>query len=425
VAGLGLIEGKVVTPSDYSDAGTGTSIEQRPTGTRRTVNESFSTKRNSLNFLRLVLALMVVLSHAFVGGFTDPLLLNHTSLGNIGVYGFFAISGYLIASSASHNSLGRYLWQRFLRIFPAFWVCLVMVGFVFAALAWVTVPKSHPPCGFSACYLGSPTGPLQYIYHNFLLRINQTKIANTPSGVPWPASWDGPLWTLFYEFTCYLILAALAFLGLLRHRLVVLWLAVSAWTCELIVGLVHPNLNSHYTYWAFLVLIPIFLTGSLLYLYREKVPDSGWLALALAAVFFASPWLPFGVTWTPLGTAIYASQVLAPLFVYPIFWLGIHLPFHKVGSRNDYSYGIYIYAFVIQQLLATWDVQRWGYLAFMSLSVLCTLPFAAASWWIIERNALKFRKLEPRTVRDRIVGSNPARALTPEPASEREPTASE
>ena len=61
-------------------------------------------------------------------------------------------------------------------------------------------------------------------------------------------------------------------LGLLRHRLVVVFLAVSAWTCELIVGLVHPNLNSHYTYWAFLVLVPIFLTGSLLYLYRERSP---------------------------------------------------------------------------------------------------------------------------------------------------------
>ncbi len=127
-------------------------------------------KRNSLNFLRLVLALMVVLSHSFVGGFTDPLLLNHTSLGDLGVYGFFAISSYLIASSASHNSLGRYLWQRFLRIFPAIWVCLVMAGFVFAALAWVTVPKSHPPCGFSACYLGSPTGPFQYIYQYAAVR---------------------------------------------------------------------------------------------------------------------------------------------------------------------------------------------------------------------------------------------------------------
>ena len=81
-----------------------------------------------------------------------------------------------------------------------------MVGFVFAALAWVTVPKSHPPCGFSACYLGSPTGPFQYIYHNFLLRINQTEDTRIHQAVfLGPPHGTVRLWTLFYEFTCYLI----------------------------------------------------------------------------------------------------------------------------------------------------------------------------------------------------------------------------
>ena len=386
---------------------------------RRTIDESFLAKHNSLNFLRLVLALMVILSHSFLGGFPDPLLLNHTTLGEIGVYGFFGISGYLIASSASHNSLGRYLWQRALRIFPAFWVCLLVGGFVFGVIAWPS--ETHPYChDLSACYFDSPTGPFQYVYHNFLLRLNQPKIANTPIGVPWPMTWDGPLWTLFYEFSCYVLLAVLAAVGLLRRRSVVAVLAAVMWILEVAVGLAGPA-DLHFTYWAYLSLVPTFLTGSLIYLYREKIPDSGLFALVMAIVFFASPWLPFGLTWAPGVIAIYAPQVLAPLFVYPVLWLGIHLPFQKIGARNDYSYGIYIYAFLVQQLLSVWGVQRWGYLTWMSLSIVCTIPFAAASWWIVERNALKFKKLEPKTAIEWAIGPNQRRvAVSPTDALQSE-----
>jgi peptidoglycan/LPS O-acetylase OafA/YrhL len=360
---------------------------------RRVIGERLSDRHNSLNFLRLALAVMVVLSHAFVGGFNDPLLLNNTSLGTIAVYGFFGISGYLIAHSASRHSLGRYLWQRFLRIFPGFWVCLVMTGFFFAAMAWLSQP--HPACpSFTSCYLGSPTGPVDYVFHNFFLRIYQPRIAGTPAGLL--SSWNIPLWTLSYEFLCYLLLAGLAWLGLLRHRLVVAGLAGGLWVLEIAVAQANPVMSQDV--WACLTLIPIFLTGSLLYLYREKVPDSGVLALVLGALFLASPWLPFGGRFVIFRETINAPQVLAPCAVYAVLWLGLHLPLRRVGARNDYSYGIYIYAFVLQQLLAVWNVQRWGYLAYMSLSILATVPVAVASWWIVERNALKLKRLDVRSL---------------------------
>ena len=49
--------------------------------------------------------------------------------------------------------------------------------------------------------------------------------------------------------------------------------------------------------------------------------------------------------------------------VYPLIYLGIHLPFQKVGAKNDYSYGLYIYGFPIQQLLVMFGVAAWGYFA--------------------------------------------------------------
>ncbi len=89
----------------------------------RTIGDALTGKPDSLNFLRLVLALTVLLSHARgLGGFGQGGLINGTTLGTIAVYGFFGISGYLIAASALRNRGGRYLWQRCLRILPAFCV---------------------------------------------------------------------------------------------------------------------------------------------------------------------------------------------------------------------------------------------------------------------------------------------------------------
>ena len=101
---------------------------------RAKIGESFDPARNSLNFIRLVLAVTVVISHSLsLGGqrlvITAEDVLN-SSPGLIAVFGFFGISGFLIARSAERNHFGRYLWQRFLRIFPGYWVCLLVTGFV-------------------------------------------------------------------------------------------------------------------------------------------------------------------------------------------------------------------------------------------------------------------------------------------------------
>lgn len=81
--------------------------------------------------------------------------------------------------------------------------------------------------------------------------------------------------------------------------------------------------------------------------------------------------------------------------VYPVLWLGAHLPFQRIGASNDISYGVYIYAFPIGQLVAMAGVQRAGYLPFVLVTVICTLPFAAGSWWGLEKWALKARNWKP------------------------------
>jgi len=380
-------------------------MQLSPSTSGRTVGGSFSGRKNSLNFLRLVLALMVVYSHAAeVGwlGYRD-VVINGTSLGTIAVYGFFGISGFLIAGSATRNGFGRYLWQRFLRIFPGFWVCLIVTAFVFGVIAWARHPLPH--CEVP-CYLDMKRGPFSYVYRNALLEINQYTVARRGVGA---YLGNGSLWTLFFEFLCYLFLALLAAAGLLRHRIWALAITVALWATVFVITLTPAldrrfGLGSHWTELNFAKFSIIFMVGALIFLYREHIPDSGWIALACAALFIVGMWLlPTGGK-APAFTFT-ASDLLAPLIAYPMLWLGIHLPLQKVGSRNDYSYGVYIYAYPLTQLLVLWNAERFGYVPFMLLTVLLTVPFAVASWWLIEKRALSLKKLDVKGTTARMLGA--------------------
>jgi len=140
------------------------------------------------------------------------------------------------------------------------------------------------------------------------------------------------------------------------------------------------------------LLVPIFLSGSLLYLYRERVPDSGALALGATVLFLAGMVIPVG---QGANDFYQTSLDLTAIFLaYPLIWLGIHLPFARVCAVNDYSYGIYIYAFPIQQLLVLWGVNRWGYWTYTLVTLAVVVPFAVASWWLVEKHALRLKKLK-------------------------------
>ena len=253
---------------------------------KRSFDGAFASRRNSLNFLRLVFALMVIASHAVpLGYFGTEALHDRTTLGTVGVLGFFAISGYLVAQSADRNRPGRYLWRRFLRIFPGFWVCLIVTAVLFGTIGWLQV--HHPACGVT-CYLTNNTP--HYVVDNFWLKMNRPYIPGTATYQGLPLI-NAPLWTLFYEFLCYLLLAALSMTRLLRQRHVVLALTIATLFGEGYVVLGQHQWALSFDLDAMTTLVPVFLTGTLVYLYREVLPDSGWVALTLVIVFGVSPWL--------------------------------------------------------------------------------------------------------------------------------------
>ena len=388
-----------------------------------TVGGSFSTRRNSLNFLRLVLALTVVVAHAVgIGLFTSVFFLinfrNKDDLGTIAVYGFFAISGFLICRSAIRNNSVQFVWQRVLRIFPAYWVCLIVTALFLGVLGWLTAGYAPGVNRSLGAYFSAAGGPFSYIGRNAYLDTAQPSISGGPLNVPIQLAWNGSLWTLGYEFLCYLLVGFLALIGILRRsRLAVLGLLVLSWAA-LTIAVCVPHINdkfntvSHFALMNLLTFVPIFLAGACLYLYRDRVPDSIWLCLLCAGAFVASVWIPVAGIHAPFRLT--SMNLMGPFLAYPMIWLGIHLPFARVGAKNDYSYGVYIYAFTVTQLLVMWDLNRFGFLTFTALAILGTVPLAVASWWLVERHALRLKHVNVvQTVRSRVLTRAPARASPP------------
>jgi peptidoglycan/LPS O-acetylase OafA/YrhL len=363
----------------------------------RSIGDSFDPRNNSLNFLRLVFALLVIASHCIpLGGFGSETIIGKATLGDISVDGFFGISGFLVArSAASSKSIGRYSWHRFLRIFPGLWVCLVVIAFVIAPLAFI---HQNPGVGLGH-FFASSSGPFAYLGANFsvtqLLAFNphtilissMSSIAGTPDKVPFPGSWAGSLWSVQWELLCYALLALFAIFGGLRHRLVVLTFFLAVWALNW-TDYLSPGSLFHVTFnWAAtLRLVPIFFLGVVMYLFAHSIPDSPVLALLCAGL------LAYGLNMSDP----YDSNVMfGPVLVYLVVWLGIHLNLTRFGQRNDLSFGVYIYGFAVQELLAVWGVYRWGFVPYLGLSMGISLALAAVSWKLVESRAMRLKHWSP------------------------------
>ena len=102
----------------------------------KTIEQRLDLRDNALNLIRLLLAVLVIVAHSFpISGLGNGLEIGGMSLGLLAVGGFFTISGYLITLSRYRTAFGTFAWRRFLRIMPAFWVCLIFTGFGAAAIA--------------------------------------------------------------------------------------------------------------------------------------------------------------------------------------------------------------------------------------------------------------------------------------------------
>jgi peptidoglycan/LPS O-acetylase OafA/YrhL len=325
------------------------------------------------------------------------------NLGGWAVFGFFTISGYLITASRFANPLGRYLLLRVARIYPGFFVCLVVTAGVFAPVAWLVEGRAW------SGFLTTPTTPPAYVLENLALRINAYDVAGTPSAVPYPGAWNGSLWTLYFEFLCYLIVGLLACLPVVRrHR----WLLVVAFAASLLawatVDAWGPGAFGDLVLLA--RLLPAFLGGAVVWVVAGRVPLR--TPVALAALVTAAALV--------LAVDHWGTQAAAPLIAYVLLWLSTVLPAPRLARRHDISYGVYIYAFPVQQLLAYAGAPGLGLVAYDVLAALATALLAAISWWLVERPPLRWAR---RRFPSRTSGSAPGSRVAQERASGGPPAA--
>ncbi len=336
------------------------------------ISERLDPRHNSLNLIRLVLATAVIFSHSWpVGGYGDDPGFGGSDVGDWSVAAFFAISGYLITMSRGDRSRSvvDFFVKRVLRIFPAFLVAMLAVAFVAGPLyALITGAGSYD--------WGSATG---YVVHNSLLQVRQWGIDGTLTDAPFPDVWNGSSWTLYYEFLCYIGIGVLVTVVPRRWvtpAVVVGFAGCTAVTAAAVVGDVTmrgwiENLAHFGTFFA---------VGALLFLLRDRIPLTGVLAavsgVALVLIVAAG------------GFEVLAAVPLA----YVMLYLGAALPFERIGRTNDLSYGMYIYAFPVQQLMtAVFPDQRLPVPVYVVLCVAVTVPLAAASWFVVERPALRLK----------------------------------
>lgn len=381
------------------------------------LGEALNGHNNALGLIRLLLASLVIVDHAFpLGGFGKDPFWNATngqaSLGSLAVAGFFAISGYLIAKSGMSGDVVQFMWKRTLRIFPAYWVLLAFTAFIVAPILWVSAGSTLETF-FSGQGNGFGVSPYYFVTGNWTLTIGTYGIYDllletTPYGREIGGSaLNGSIWTLVYEWQCYLLIAILVLFGVMkRAKLVVPILVVAYLFAQLaltfgwqpITAVLPSYLSNPYT----CSLGFTFLMGSLIAVYSRKVPFDLRLGLFAGAVLLVT--LRFG-GFNTFG--IIAGS-------YFVLFLAAWLPkkVHWIGQKNDYSYGIYIYGFLVEQVLAYLLVYKLDFIPFVVISWIVTFGLAWLSWHLIEKRAMALKDWGPgkgvnyfyrRTKADRVI----------------------
>ncbi len=360
-----------------------------------TIAEALGGHRNSLGLLRLILASLVIFDHAFPlgGDGRDPFWLltrGQASLGTIAVGGFFAISGYLIAKSGVSSDILQFMWRRVLRIFPAYWGVLLVTALIVAPIVWVTAG------GTLSDYISrAPDGPLGYLSRNWTLNIGTYGIYDifadtTPYGESVGGSvFNGSIWTLIYEWWCYLIIGVCVAFGIMNRAKIVIPMLTLGFFLLQVISLSNPAmLGAIAPFLADSQLVALtftFLVGSTLAVYSKVVPFDDRLGILAGLITVVS--LRYG-GFNTVGVIAGAYFVL---------YLAARLParLHWIGAKNDYSYGVYVYGFLVQQVLAYVGVQKWGYFLYSLTALVITFVCAWLSWHVIEKRAMSIKDWGP------------------------------
>jgi peptidoglycan/LPS O-acetylase OafA/YrhL len=334
-------------------------------------------RSTGFDYMRIALAVAVVLWHSFTtaygNGFAYSFLTTpFRPLVAVLVPMFFALSGWLVAGSLFRNSIPAFLGLRVIRIVPALAVETLLSALILGPIL-TTAALGHyfaSPIFFK--YLANVIGWIHYQLPGLFLT---NPVANRV---------NGQLWTVPWELWCYASLTVAGLLRLIRSRTLFL-AAVIVGTVGLFgfEVVMHGRMDQENGV-APPALLMAFLSAVALYLYRDRLPWSGVLCAVSAAVLVVLLFVPGG------------DYLIGFPAAYATIYLGLLNP-EKVSLLRgaDYSYGLYIYHYVIQQALVfILPNERHWYVVFPAVFVLGS-GFAAFSWHLVEKPALTLKRYFP------------------------------
>jgi len=337
---------------------------------------------NNFNLLRILGAVFVVIGHAYplTGTAGVPSLMGH-SIHTFGLIVFFSISGYLVMKSLDQSpNLSTFFAKRVARILPGLAVAVLasafLLGPVFTSLSF-------------ADYFASP---ITYSYlGNIGLNITY-QLPGVFQTVPWPNAVNGSLWTIPVEVACYLVLGlALIRFQSARVRLLIigavvvfLIVIIELWVAQ------KPVWVFYGTDWIISTTIMIFFFfGAALYLIPEQLLRLDIAVLGVIALLLLT------------GLPLYSSVIQPAILSYVIVCLGKSdtiVP-NKFLDLGDPSYGAYLFAFPIQQIVVQIGLFSippdggWALIGNTLLVAIISLALGYASWHIIEKPSLIFVRL--------------------------------
>lgn len=327
---------------------------------------------NNFDFLRLVAAYFVLFSHQFaLTGREQPGIGNFQSLGGLGVIVFFSISGYLIAQSWERDpSIWRFLVKRVLRLWPALIVATLLTALVLGPLVSTYSPAQY----FSDQKLWS------FIFLNLKLTVRY-ELPGVFAANPHPNAVYGSLWTLPVEFRCYLMLMLLGLLGLVRRPvLAMIGAAIFAAFIFIVQDAQHvptPQRSLNLEYETF-----FFYAACLHYCRGIWQPRKKMAMLLLAAAIAVA---------CAMGKEYLALFLVLPPMV--IFLGSASMPYiRRAGRFGDMSYGVYIYAFPVQQTIVFLSQNRLSLWSSLAISTFVTVVLAFLSWHLVEHPASKLKR---------------------------------
>ncbi|UUE35078.1 acyltransferase [Pectobacterium aroidearum] len=335
---------------------------------------------NAINMIRHLAAIVVIYSHSYIllyGDIHEPLhnILTYIDSAELAVYVFFAISGRLILKSyLNSNGLLDYIWKRFIRIFPALLICLILT--LLTAFLFLNNVNGRD------FFFNNTT--LSYLSNVFF--VGGYNLPFLFDENPYPYVANGSLWTLRYEVALYAIIP-LCFLinnkntggGLILLGLMFIFFSYVSFTGK-------PNL-----YYNISKLGVVFIFSSIYEYYKLK--NNKYFTL----VFFLALVPAYSIGAEILYKTI-CSILIVLLLNHAYFYLNRLGQIYAVRKiKFDYSYGIYIYAFFVQQSLMVFFHFTSVFSFFLSALVI-SFAISWISWHVIEKPFLNYKNLFGRSM---------------------------